>query len=533
MEKSVRGSVGRTDSDQLKLQLPRRTFANHLHSTWAQTFFCRPERYIQPENLDEIALAVNAARKLKKQIVVTGSGHSPSTLTCTSSWLMNLDHFNRVLHIDEKNCRITIEAGMRLFQLSEHLYNYGLAMPNLGSIDSQSIAGAISTGTHGSSLQYGLLSESILSLSIMLSNGNVVSCSKDHNKDLFEASLISLGALGIIVQVTFQAVRSFRVAWTQEMVPMQTVIEKWDTIWKSADYIRCWWLPYTRRMIVWRGDRSTTALRAPPSSWYAGKLGYYVYLNLLYVSTWIPRIVPWIEKFIFGMQYTFSSGPIASAVEESADGLKMDCLYHQFVNEWALPLERGPEAISRLQTWLEGDRSESNIPYDPRNVYVHAPIEVRVSDSSKAPIQPHLNPMSHSGPTLYINATLYRPYNIDPPGHQRWYEAFEYVMKQLDGRPHWAKNFLTVSPAELRAMYPRISEWIALRDGLDPDNVFVSDWLETTILEGVDRKSLPAKDASPQSPTRDLDLRSATSQESFDFMQTVEAEKSVLLPERE
>ena len=310
-----------------------RARTKHLHSTWAKTFSSRPELYIRPQSVEEIQTAVNLARRCRKKIVVTGSGHSPNTITCTSSWLMNLDDCRGVISVDEKNCKITVQAGIRLYQLQEQLWNYGMAMPNLGSIDSQSIAGAIATGTHGSSLLHGLLSQNILALKIVLSNGNVVSCSKEQSEELFKAALVSLGGLGVVCEVTFQAVRSFKIEWQQEIVPISEVLDNWDTVFKQAEFVRCWWLPYTERMIVWKADRTNAPLREPEASWYGGMVGYHVYHNLLYLSTWLPQILPWIEKFVFGMQYRFDTGPVRSAVEESRYGLKMDCLYSQLVNE--------------------------------------------------------------------------------------------------------------------------------------------------------------------------------------------------------
>src|SRR5690606_7267606 len=86
------------------------------------------------------------------------------------------------------------------------------------------------------------------------------------------------------------------------------------------------------------------------------------------------------------------------------------------------------------------------------------------------------------GPSLYINATLYRPYYTDFPGMVTYYKAFEYLMKEMGGRPHWAKNFLTVTKEDVWGMYPRLADWVALRNSVDPDGIFVSDWLKELIL---------------------------------------------------
>jgi D-arabinono-1,4-lactone oxidase len=156
--------------DRTDPHVPFRASAKHLHHTWAKTFLSRPELYIQPESLEEIQKVVNLARRCRKRLVVVGCGHSPSDLTCTSSWMLNLDNYARVLNVDKERKTLLVEGGIRLAKLNAAANSHGLTMPNLGSIDEQSITGAFSTGTHGSSLKHGLLSENIRSLRIVLAN---------------------------------------------------------------------------------------------------------------------------------------------------------------------------------------------------------------------------------------------------------------------------------------------------------------------------------------------------------------------------
>ena len=169
---------------------------------------------------------------------MTGCGHSPSDLTCTSKVLVNLDHLDTVLHADDKHV-VTMEAGIRLHDLNKWLKARGLAMPNIGSIDQQSIAGAIATSTHGSSLFHGILSQNIKGLKIILADGTMRSCSKDENLDLFRAALVSLGALGVVVEVTFQAVPAFNIEWDQALLPLDQILHDWDKdLWTAREYTR-------------------------------------------------------------------------------------------------------------------------------------------------------------------------------------------------------------------------------------------------------------------------------------------------------
>ena len=526
--------------------VPVQAAFGHRHHTWANTFHSRPEKYFQPRSLGELQKIVNLARKSRRRIVTVGCGHSPSDLTCTSQWMVNLDYYDQITNINSKSGITVMQAGIRLHDLKSKLREHGLAMPNYGSIDHQSIAGAISTGTHGSSVKHGLISQSVTGLKLLLANGQVVICGPNQNAELFCAALVSLGALGIIVEVTFHAIPSFNVEWTQSLHSLSELLDSWEhSLWTGQEFTRIWWMPYMKKGIKWRANKTDKPVTTCPSSGWGGSVGYYTYQTLLYVAQWIPSLLPRIEKFVGMFQYGLSGNASSSGINEDRTGLLMNCMYSQFVNEWAIPLDKGPEAISRISSWLNHDDKSSGIPFSSKGIYVHAPIEVRVADTSEASPRPFIDNTVPDGPTLYLNFTLYRPFGADPPCRNRYYEACEWLMKKMGGRPHWAKNFSTVTKEDFHRMYPEMGRWLTVRNTVDPDGMFVGDWHQRHLLPvdddtrgtafaeqkenvkpagegGLDWKGAQkAKTPSPQA--------SHASEESFDMVQGAEAEKSVLL----
>lgn len=439
--------------------------------------------------------------------------------------------------MDKEKCVVVMQSGIRLFAVGEELDTVGLAMPNLGSINDQSIAGAISTGTHGSTLKHGILSASILQLKIMLANGKMETCSPTQNAELFRAALISLGALGIIVEITFQAVPAFTLAWKQVVDTDLSMFNSWNkNLWTQTEFVRVWWFPYTRRSVVWTAEKTELAPRPPPKSYYDAWLGFHIYHNLLYAAQYIPRMLPWIEWFVFGMQYGFPNGSTTSAIQPSRQALLMNCLYSQFVNEWAIPLHKGPEALRRLSSWLnhlapeDPDYVPHGIPYSADGLWVHAPVEVRVTETSNSTTpRPHLDPTCSEEATLYLNATLYRPYDMDPPCRARYYQGFEYLMRELGGRPHWAKNF-DANGKDIEEMYGnKLLEWRKIRNDADPEGMFVGEWHRRYILgEGrklaleeveVGRKKIWKGGVLVMGEVEDdCGLSGSTSEESFDHL---------------
>lgn len=463
-----------------------------LHKTWAGTFYCKPLAIFQPTSVEEIQELIRQANLHKKTIMTVGSGHSPSDLTMTSEWLCNLDKFDQVLKQEEhygpaeggkevKFVDLTVQAGIRIFQLNEYLKTHALAIQNLGSISDQSIAGLISTGTHGLSQYHGLVSQQVVAITIADGEGKLVECSSVVRPELFRAALLLLGKVGIITQVTLRTVPRYTIKSKQEIIKFSTLLREWDTIWLDLEFIRIWWFPYSGNCVCWRASKSDDALSEPRSSWYGTTLGRFFYESLLWVSVNVlPRLTPWVEKFVFRQQYgsveTLGSGDIA--VQNSVEGLNMDCLFSQFVNEWSAPLKTGPDVLTKLNDHIQTAAASGDF-------YVHAPIEVRCSNVTNtdtpfvdadgnaslypsqewlaarnrlsagpvpgnnfrpyldnSPFQEHKpGKISNDQLTLFINATMYRPFGFNVETH-KWFQIFENVLTEAQGKPHWAKNFI-------------------------------------------------------------------------------------------
>ena len=252
----------------------------------------------------------------------------------------------------EPELLITVEAGIRLYQLASALAEHGWGIPNIGSIWEQSLAGAIATATHGSSLLHGLMSENVKRLTIILSDGKSYECSADKNTELFEAALVNLGALGIVTHITYVAAVQYRINWQQEIMSLPRMLECWDQdLWMEKEYTRVSWFPYSSRTIVWKAskvefeeiiDQATgkatrewaQEVTPPPrSNWYSTWMRCHVYQILLYVSRWFPRLTPYVERFVFKTKYGWDEGVIGTVVEDGEKALLLDCLLSQYVNE--------------------------------------------------------------------------------------------------------------------------------------------------------------------------------------------------------
>ena len=224
-------------------------------------------------------------------MTVVGSGHSPSDMCLSKDYLLNLDNMSEVLSFKKYDgyADIEVEAGIRIFQLNEYLDKQGYNMQNLGSISEQSAAGIISTGTHGSSSLHSLVSSQYVNLTLVNGKGELLYCDEKENPEIFKAALLSLGKIGIIVKATIRAIPKYNIKSVQEVINFETLLENWDNIWCSSEFIRCWWYPYNRKCVLWRGSKTeepvSTTVR---KSWWGTTIGRYSYEPVSYTHLTLP-----------------------------------------------------------------------------------------------------------------------------------------------------------------------------------------------------------------------------------------------------
>ncbi|CAF4704496.1 unnamed protein product, partial [Rotaria sp. Silwood2] len=168
---------------------------------WAKTFCCRPHLYAEPTSIDSLRTLINDINKTKSKVRVIGCAHSPSALSMSNEVLISMKNFNKIIEIDEKNLEIHCQSGVLLSTLNEILPQHNLSLPVQGSISTLTIAGVVSTATHGSGIKYGTLSSYVRSITLMKLNGEIKEYCLEDDEDLFRCVTCCLGTFGIIISV--------------------------------------------------------------------------------------------------------------------------------------------------------------------------------------------------------------------------------------------------------------------------------------------------------------------------------------------
>jgi FAD/FMN-containing dehydrogenase len=238
---------------------------------WAGTATADPARRYWPPTVEDIAEAVKDAASAGLAVRALGSGHSFTPAAATPGAALDLSGWAGVISADTSTGLVTVRSGTTIRALNAALDALGLAMPNLGDIDAQTIAGAISTGTHGTGARLGGIATTVAALELVLADGSVVSCSADRRPDLFAAARVGLGALGVISTVTLRCVPAFTLAADERPMPFEEVTARFGEFAADNDHFEFYWFPYGRNVLVKRNNRIESsdklASRGPLPGW--------------------------------------------------------------------------------------------------------------------------------------------------------------------------------------------------------------------------------------------------------------------------
>ena len=424
---------------------------------WGRTQSCRPAAVARPSSVSHIQQLVGDAASRWGRVKVIGAGHSFTDIACTDGVQVSLDDYGEVLEVNGANNRVKVQAGIRLRDLNEALAREGLAMSNLGDIAYQSIAGAISTGTHGTGRAFGNLATFVTELELVLADGSVLRCAPDVDERTFKAAQVGLGALGILSTVTLQCEPAFNLRATEDAKKLDDVLDHLDELFDTNEHFEFYWFPHTSR--AWTKENNRTTDPPTPRRRWKEFQNDIVMSNLAFGA--ICRAGRRRPDAIPGLTRRF----VAPGVGRIRRVSRSDLVYTsprlvRFAEmEYAIPRSHAKDAIEGVRKLI-----------DANDLKVNFPIEVRVV----APDDILLSP-AHGRETCYIAVHMYQGMDYEP-----YFRAVESLMMSFDGRPHWGKLHFR-DAASLRASYPKWDDFIAVRDALDPRGLFRNAYLDRVL----------------------------------------------------
>jgi L-gulono-1,4-lactone dehydrogenase len=223
---------------------------------WTGDQRCSPAAVERPRTLDGLIRAVGRAVDRDLTVHAAASGHSFSEAALTDGAMIRIEALNRVLDADPYSGLVKVQAGISLRDLSAALWGRGLAMENLGDIDRQTLAGAISTATHGTGARFRNLSAQVEALELVLADGSVLEVSERSDRDAYLAARVGLGALGVIYSVTLRAVPAFTLHRVDSPRPIDETLASIDELGARNEHFEFFVFPYTDTALTIERNRT-------------------------------------------------------------------------------------------------------------------------------------------------------------------------------------------------------------------------------------------------------------------------------------
>jgi len=417
---------------------------------WAGIERATPQQIAFPDSLEALA---DIVRTSPGRVRPVGSGHSFTGLATTEDTLLMLNGLSGLIAYDAASGEARFGAGTPLFQVSEDLAAVGRAFDNQPDIDSQTLAGAFATATHGTGNDLPALHDNVTGFQMVTADGSVRDVTRASDPDLFEAGKVSLGALGVMTAFTIRSVPAYRLKRTVTVEDSRTFLGRLEQAAAAHRNFEFYYFPHTGLVASIVHDQTD----APPTEETPADDDEF--LQGLKALRDQLGWAPWLRRSIARSE--FPRGVIEERVNESRVLLSTVRPTRFIEMEYHLPRERGPEMVERVMRKLD-QRGDLYFPMEYRHI---------------APDTAWLSPFN-AGPraSIAIHAAADEHYDY-------FFTDFEPMYREAGGRPHWGKLH-SLGRAELTELYPEFERFLALRAELDPAGKFLNAHLAK--LFGVD-----------------------------------------------
>jgi FAD-linked oxidoreductase len=431
---------------------PRAVFGRkRIWTNWSGAVRCTPERLARPASIDALVAVVRETAARGGRLRVAGSGHSFSPVVATDETLVSLDKLRGLAEVDREQRLATALAGTPIDVLGDLLAAHGLGLQNQGDIDAQAIAGALSTGTHGTGVGFGCLSTQLAALTLVTADGELLACSPTREPEVFKAAQVALGSLGVLARVRLALEPAYVLRDARRNLPFETCLAEFEDNCRRHRHHEFWWFPYSDLAATKSLD---IVEAAAPRPWLKRVLvdkvlETGVFWAISEAARRVPAAAPNIARF---SSRFMAEGEFADASHRVFPSPR-DVRFNEM--EYAVPVEQGIACLRELRAFIEGKR-----------IRVHFPIEYRVVAGDDIWLSPF-----HQRDSAVISVHMY----AGMP-HEEYFRGCEAIFRNHRGRPHWGKMH-SLTARELRDMYPQWDRFHAVRRRLDPRGMFMNDHL--------------------------------------------------------
>ncbi|MFZ9660779.1 MAG: D-arabinono-1,4-lactone oxidase [Chitinophagaceae bacterium] len=413
---------------------------------WAGNIEFSTDKIFKPNSVSDIQKTLKEVKHIKAQ----GTTHCFNRIADSKENLMAMKQMNQVVSLDKEKGTVTVQAGIKYGELAPYLQENGMALHNLASLPHISVAGSVSTGTHGSGVNNGNLASVVEGIEFIDASGNVIQLSREKDSGIFPGIIVALGALGIITKVTLKVQPSFEVKqFVYEKLPNEQLFQHFEEI-MSAAYSVSLFTDWQNDSVneVWVKARTDASTAFPaPAEFFGAKAAtkdlHPIAANSAENCTPQMGVAgPWHERLPhFKMGFTPSSG-----VELQA--------------EYFIPFENGVEAMKEIAAMGE-------------EIGPH----LFISEIRAIAADDHWLSMAYNRKSIAIHFT----WKQETEAVMALLPKIEKALERFTPRPHWGKLF-TIPKETLASRYEKMNDFKSMAKKYDPDGKFINDFLNTNIF---------------------------------------------------
>jgi L-gulono-1,4-lactone dehydrogenase len=423
---------------------------------WAGLTSASPTEVRAPRDADDVVAAVHRARERRTTVKMPGTGHSFTGIAAPEGIMLSPAQLSGIAAVDREAMTVTALAGTPLHVLNASLEALGLSLHNMGDIAEQTVAGATSTGTHGTGGLVASLSAQLAGLELVTGSGEVLRASETENPDVFAVARVGLGALGILTTLTFRVEPLFTLEAHEFPMTWTEALDRFDELAQDNHHFELYWFPHTDRILAKENNR--TLDDAEPLGRFRQWLDDDFLSNRVFGLAnrlgnarpgWIPRINEVAGRALSERTY--------SDVSHKVFTTPRTVVFREM--EYAVPRETGLDALRAVRRWIDASR-----------LTISFPVEVRTAPADDIALS-----------TASGRDSMYLAFHVNAQtDHTAYFAGVEAILREYDGRPHWGK-LNTRTAEDLAPAYPRWAEFQKTRDRLDPDRLFTNTYLRRVL----------------------------------------------------
>jgi FAD-linked oxidoreductase len=419
---------------------------------WSCGVSCKPKAVLAPKNEMDLAAAIRSAGA---PIRVPGAGHSFTPIAGSDGTLIDISAFSGLKTVDAQAQTATFAAGTPLWAVGPALHEYGLALKNMGDIDRQTLGGVVGTGTHGTGPTLKSFSAEVAGFRLILADGQVLNCSSTENSEAFAAGRCSLGMLGVMTEITVQAQAPYKLVEKNFLLTPEELFAQLDHLIASNRHFEFFWFPYAERAVCKSLNETDDAAPEPRNAeamYERGEKGGADARAFAAINEVLPY-TPFLLKSAHRLFSQLMPGPGRARWSYEIFPSPRTIRFNEM--EYAVPREKGPECLKEIVAAIRAKRINTGFPIEYRSV--------AADDVWLSPFY------QRDSATIAVH----QYHRVDTA---KLFDTCESIFRRYDGRPHWGKRH-TRTAAELETLYPKYSDFCALRRRLDPQGKFLNAYL--------------------------------------------------------